>query len=332
VVAAGVVVVAAAGNYGRDPQGRTHYGGITAPGNAPWVLTVGASSHMGTIDRADDTIALFSSRGPSAVNYGAKPDVVAPGVGTESLSDPNSSLYSSRSAYLLSGTVPTSYLPYLSLSGTSMAAPVVTGAVALMLQANPALTPNQIKAILQYTAQVYPGYDRLTQGVGFLNAKGAVELARFFAGPSTAAYPTSADWSAQLIWGNRLFQGGRLTTAANAWPTNVTWGDSNTSSGQTVEWGVICPTANCYTGGGTWIPWGTTASAQNIVWGTRCGGADCDPSSPGAFTTVAGASDGDGVVWGTSAGDGVVWGTTDGDGVVWGTSCTDPSCQPVIWR
>jgi hypothetical protein len=233
---------------------------------------------------------------------------------------------------LLSGTVPTSYLPYLSLSGTSMAAPVVTGTVALMLQANPALTPNQIKAILQYTAQVYPSYDRLTQGVGFLNAKGAVELARFFAGPSTAAYPTSADWSAQLIWGNRLFQGGRLTTDTNAWPTTVTWGDSNTSAGQTVEWGVICPTANCDAGGGIWSPWGTAASAQNIVWGTRCGGADCDPSSPGAFTTVAGASDGDGVVWGTSAGDGVVWGTTSGDGVVWGTSCTDPSCQPVVWR
>src|SRR5439155_10262334 len=53
VVNAGVVVVAAAGNLGRNAQGATQYGGITAPGNAPWVLTVGASSHMGTIDRAD---------------------------------------------------------------------------------------------------------------------------------------------------------------------------------------------------------------------------------------------------------------------------------------
>ena len=44
-------------------------------------------------------------------------------------------------------------MPYLSLSGTSMAAPVVTGTVALMLQANPNLTPNLVKAILQYTAQ-----------------------------------------------------------------------------------------------------------------------------------------------------------------------------------
>ena len=50
-----------------------------------------------------------------------------------------------------------------------------------MLQANPNLTPNVVKAILQYTAQEYPGYDALTQGAGFLNTLGAVRLARFYA-------------------------------------------------------------------------------------------------------------------------------------------------------
>src|SRR5207237_5589922 len=89
----GIVVVAAAGNAGRNRNGGTQYGAITAPGNAPWVLTVGASSTMGTIDRGDDTIAAFSSRGPTAVDRAAKPDVVAPGVGTESLSNPASSMY-----------------------------------------------------------------------------------------------------------------------------------------------------------------------------------------------------------------------------------------------
>src|SRR4029077_1375545 len=129
-------------------------------------------------------------RGPSLIDHAAKPDVVAPGVGIESLSDPNSAFYLTKSAYLLNGTAQTSYLPYLSLTGTSMAAPVVSGTVALMLQANPALTPNQVKAILQYTAQVYAGYDRMTEGAGFLNAKGAVDLARFFAAPTGTPYPT----------------------------------------------------------------------------------------------------------------------------------------------
>src|SRR5262245_15245351 len=59
-VDAGLVVVTAAGNNGRGAAGNTQYGGVTAPGNAPWVLTVGASSHMGTVDRSDDTIPPFS--------------------------------------------------------------------------------------------------------------------------------------------------------------------------------------------------------------------------------------------------------------------------------
>ncbi len=78
---------------------------------------------------------------------------------------------------------PRSYKPYLSLTGTSMAAPVVAGAVALMLEANPALTPNAVKAILQYTAQADANESALAQGAGLLNARGALRLARFFARP-----------------------------------------------------------------------------------------------------------------------------------------------------
>src|SRR5204863_1445732 len=155
----------------------------------------------------DDSMATFSSRGPTYLDWSAKPDLVAPGVGTVSLSDPWGTMYSTNSSYLVSGTVPTAYKPYLSLSGTSMAAPAVTGTVALMLQANPSLTPNAVKAILQYTAQTYAAYDPLTQGSGFLNAKGAVDLARFFANPSKNSYPSISGWNARVTWGNRRYQG-----------------------------------------------------------------------------------------------------------------------------
>ena len=317
LVQAGVVVVSAAGNNGRGPKGTPQYGGVTAPGNAPWVLTVGASSHMGTIDRGDDTMAAFSSRGPTAIDYAAKPDLVAPGVGIESLSSPGSTLFATRAAYLLDGTIPTDAPPYLSLSGTSMAAPVVTGTVALMLQANPALTPNAVKAILQYTAQPYAAYDPLTQGAGFVNAKGAVRLARALADGSDE--PASDDWSRSVLWGHRLYPGGWLTATANAWSPAVIWGAAKIL-GQRVSWGLL----------DTLATWNTGALSRNVVWGAACGGNDCS----GPWYASAVNEDGDTVVWGTGDdADTVVWGTgDDGDTVVWGTGCDDPSCEPVIWN
>src|SRR4029077_9028687 len=153
------------------------------------------TSTQGTASRTDDVIGSYSSRGPSYIDWNAKPDLVAPGTGTVSLSSPGSTFALTRVSSLLPGLLGPS-LPYLSLSGTSMAAPVVAGTVALMIQANPNLTPNAVKAILQYTAQQYPGYDGLTQGAGFLNVVGAIRLARFYAtAPSGATVPVQKMWS-----------------------------------------------------------------------------------------------------------------------------------------
>jgi serine protease AprX len=256
-VEAGLVVVSAAGNLGRSPDGSPQYGGVGAPGNAPWVITVGASNHNGTSDRSDDTVAPFSSRGPGAIDFQAKPDLVAPGVGIESLGEAGSTLYNAKPLMRLWGTVPTATEPYLSLSGTSMSSPVVSGTIALILQANPALTPSQIKAVLEFTAEYRDGYDGFTQGAGFLNARGAVELAQSLAAGGSldpaAAHSDPTPWSGHVIWGNHLLSGAGVVRAAAVWDTGALWGSGS-------------------------VPGGSPGEDANLVWGATCGGDDCAPS------------------------------------------------------
>jgi serine protease AprX len=352
VVDAGIVVVTAAGNLGKNGAGVTQRGGITAPGNAPWVLTVGAGSHEGTNWRGDDTIAGYSSRGPTAVDYAAKPDIVAYGTGVVSLADPHSLFYSTKAAFLLKGGIPSWTKPYLSLTGTSMAAPVVTGAVALMVQANPSLTPNMVKAILQYTAQDHAAIDALTEGAGFINVAGAVDLATYFATAQPwQRYPNSYSWSRQIIWGNHRVVNGAITPAANAFKTTTVWGAEREEDGDNIVWGTRCSDEDCDNiVWGTFedddnIVWGTMDDGGfNIVWGTRCDTEDCDNivwgTNDDAFNIVWGTDcdgeDCDNIVWGTTSidegGFNIVWGTNeDGDNIVWGTSCLGEDCDNIVW-
>ena len=332
VVDEGVAVVVAAGNNGKNAAGQEQYGGITAPGNAPWVITVGASSTGGTPDRADDTIATFSSRGPTYKDWSAKPDLVAPGAGTISLASPFSTLYTTRANALVAGSVSTSTLPYLTLSGTSMAAPVVTGTIALMMQANPALTPNMAKAILEYTAQKYSAYNGLQQGAGFLNTLGAVRLAQFFATAQPGQpIPVQAMWSKHILWGNNLIARGMITPTANAFRVGTTWGVRKLDDDSNIVWGTSCGSDDCEnivwgTDDDSNIVWGTdddgnivwgTDDDDNIVWGTDCGGDDCEN-----------------IVWGTEDDSNIVWGTADDDdNIVWGTACSSSGCddENIVW-
>src|SRR5207245_11298178 len=90
---AGIVVVVAAGNQGRnDSAGTNGYGTIAAPGNDPYVITVGAMKTANTPDRGDDTVASYSSKGPTPFDHVVKPDIVAPGNRVISMLSPYSQL------------------------------------------------------------------------------------------------------------------------------------------------------------------------------------------------------------------------------------------------
>jgi serine protease AprX len=130
----GLVVVAAAGNNGPKEQS------ITTPGISPQIITVGATNTKRTAQREDDQIATFSSRGPTPDGW-IKPDIVAPGHEIISLRSKGSFLdllmfYNRVGSH------------YFSLSGTSMATPIVAGIVALLLEKKPELTPDEVKDIL----------------------------------------------------------------------------------------------------------------------------------------------------------------------------------------
>ena len=164
--AAGIVVVASAGNYGRTSDGAPVLGGITSPGNSPFALTVGAIDPNGTIDRRDDAVATYSSRGPTRYEFAVKPDVVAPGTRLVSAEAYRSYLSTTYPQWHLAGSGTNAYMK---LSGSSMATGVVAGGVALLLDKNPGLNPTQVKIALQMGATYVRDGGLVGGGAGSVN-------------------------------------------------------------------------------------------------------------------------------------------------------------------
>jgi subtilisin family serine protease len=165
---AGIVVVAAAGNDGPSPMT------VDVPGNVPYIITVGAITDNYTpYVYSDDRLASFSSTGPTYEGF-VKPEVVAPG---------GHMVGSMQSTSYLANIDPGSMNPTESLftmSGTSQAAAVTSGVVALMLQADPSLTPDNVKCQLMASARPALtsagtlAYSVFQQGAGLVNAVSAV--------------------------------------------------------------------------------------------------------------------------------------------------------------
>jgi len=157
----GMVVCVAAGNSG--PGSST----IASPGISPKVITVGAADDKNSVDRSNDTVADFSSRGPT-IDGLTKPDLVTPGVNIISLRSPGSFLDKTNASARVD-------IDYFSLSGTSMATPICAGVVAQMLQDNPNQSPDDVKRHLLNACEDL-GQDEYAQGYGLLNAVRLMEM------------------------------------------------------------------------------------------------------------------------------------------------------------
>ncbi|WP_100334321.1 S8 family serine peptidase [Bacillus alkalisoli] len=169
----GIVVLFAAGNEG--PGENTH----NPYAKAPWVISVGAGEK-------DGSLANFSSRGTKGKGgtfemdgkswtWKDEPAVVAPGVNIIS-----TRVLAPLSALSLTDDIEfieTAHLPYYTtMSGTSMATPHVAGIVALLLEADSQLSPDEVKNVLQVTATNMPGYESWEVGAGYVNAYAAVDM------------------------------------------------------------------------------------------------------------------------------------------------------------
>jgi serine protease AprX len=268
----GILVVVSAGNQGSAP------GTVTKPADDPYVLTVGAADLKNTLDAKDDTVADFSSLGPTQDGV-IKPDILAPGITIVSDRDLGSTIDQLHPSADLDQN-------YIKGTGTSQAAAIVSGVAALMFQAYPGLTPDVAKATLMGTAveknlALQPG-----GGVGLVNAEEAVKAAaswKFLKLPANQALvPSTGLGSLEASRGSlhvyadvdgdgvpELVTGevdvlGRPWVAngwgANSWGTNG-WGGSSWSAN---GWG-----ANSW-GGMSWDAnsWGANG------WGANGWGAD----------------------------------------------------------
>ena len=220
---AGIVVVCSAGNYGRDG----HFT-ITSPGNSPKVLTVGSVTDAGTEDTSDDYVSTFSSRGPTLIDHFLKPDLVAPGNRLVSVNAKNSKLKKGLPERQRGNG------EYLELSGTSMAAAMVSGAATLLLSAEPGLGPATVKARLMKSARKVPGADPTEWGAGVLDVTAALaatgsvtaapspQMTRLETGAIVVADPAelwgSEDWDAEFLWSD-----GYAWANGYPWATGYPW-------------------------------------------------------------------------------------------------------------
>lgn len=308
----GIVVVTSSSNRGDAP------GTVTSPGDDPYVITVGASNHEGTVSTGDDQVPLFSGRGPTASNGLQKPDVVAPGVSTVSLRSPGSHIdnnYGDTAA--LDGD-------YFKGTGTSMSTATVAGVVAQMLQADPSLTPNQAKFRLLETSRDIADSDPNAAGHGLIDAYDAAKSTLADEANQNVESSTglgllgltrgSLDVSAQTPEGSVQISG-ELTAQTNPDEIDLT-----------NPLGLVSFDAAAYTSG-EWdaTKWSATKWSTEDWTATKWSGAEFE-------ATKWSGTKWSGTKWSNSDWDATKWSSTDWDATKWSGTKWSSGWYAVAWN
>jgi len=228
----GVVVVVAAGNYGYPDRPS---GVPFAPGNDPFVITVGASDTGKSVSTNDDVAAPWSAYGYTLDGF-AKPDLAAPGRYMVGPVPVTSTLYAERPDHVVEPG-------YMELSGTSFAAPIVSGVAALILGKHPDFTPDQVKGALMLGTKPMPSASDMSEGVGEVNAGRSIEytsppnpnlaLDKFITSDPATGAPVfdAASWSstaqASASWASASWNS--ASWAAASW-SSASWASASWSA------------------------------------------------------------------------------------------------------
>ena len=292
----GILVVVAAGNDGGIGSG---FGTVTSPGNEPTAVTVGAMDDANTVTTTDDVLAWYSSKGPSLIDFVVKPDLVAPGTSIVSLRAAGSFLDTNYHNFTLKVSDykndPANAVKdgdYYALSGTSMAAPMVSAAAALLFQKDPSLNPATVKARLMKSADKD---DRMVfeTGAGYLDVDAALRANGYAMDAPSPTAMLASDGNVYfqdtgLIWGidftlGSIWGGG---TKSRCVGVNLTDVPQEIIAAYGSVWGGK--------GGGQSIIDNNMITASGLIWsGDRC---DLD--------STLGSVDNLGAVWGGHGGGG----------------------------